>query len=176
MKRISSLYNILLAAILMCFALSLNAQQHKIDSLLHQGDVLRSQYRFDESIDTYYEALDIAEDTTSISADSLMRMTISDRILLSENGKSMSSFAGKPVVVAKHKFSVDDFFLYYPLPDRSWRQVPDQLDTMPATRFTKPFTHRRNLGRYSTPPRMRTALGTYTELNAKTLCGHIRLC
>ena len=137
MKRISSLYNILLAAILMCFALSLNAQQHKIDSLLHQGDVLRSQYRFDESIDTYYEALDIAEDTTSISADSLMRMTISDRILLSENGKSMSSFVGKPVVVAKHKFSADDFFLYYPLPDKSWRQVPDQLDTMPATRFSK---------------------------------------
>ena len=137
MKRISSLYNILLAAILMCFALSLNAQQHKIDSLLHQGDLLRSQYRFDESIDTYYEALDIAEDTTSISADSLMRMTISDRILLSENGKSMSSFVGKPVVVAKHKFSADDFFLYYPLPDKGWRQVPDQLDTMPATRFSK---------------------------------------
>ena len=137
MKRISSLYNILFAAILMCFALSLDAQQHKIDSLLRQGDQLRIQYRFDESIDTYYEALDIAEDTTSMSTDSLMRMTISDRILLSENGKSMSSFAGKPVVVAKHKFSVDDFYLYYPLPDRSWRQVPDQLDTMPATRFSK---------------------------------------
>ena len=121
----------------MCFALSLNAQQQKIDSLLQKGDLLRIQYRFDESIDTYYEALDIAEDTTSISTDSLMRMTISDRILLSENGKSMSSFVGKPVVVAKHKFSADDFFLYYPLPDKSWRQVPDQLDTMPATRFSK---------------------------------------
>ncbi len=121
----------------MCFAVSLNAQQQKIDSLLRQGDLLRSQYRFDESIDTYYEALDIAEDTTFLSQDSLLRMTVSDRILLSENGKNMSSFAGKPVVVAKHKFSVDDFFLYYPLPDKSWRQVPDQLDTMPATRFSK---------------------------------------
>ena len=137
MKRISSLHHIILTAALICFAVNLNAQQQKIDSLLHKGDLLRSQYRFDESIDTYYEALDIAEDTTFMQTDSLLRMKISDRILLSENGKNMSSFAGSPVVVAKHRFPIEDFFLYYPLPDRSWRSNPNQLDTMPSTRFSK---------------------------------------
>ena len=98
MKRISSLYNILLAAILMCFALSLNAQQHKIDSLLHQGDVLRSQYRFDESLDTYYEALDMAEDSVYMLTDSLLRHKVNDRILLSENGKSGSESCVTPFI------------------------------------------------------------------------------
>ena len=96
----------------------------------------------DKSIDTYYEALDVAEDTTFMQKDSLLQMLISDRILLSENGKNMAAFAGNPVVVAKHKFSTEDFFLYYPLPDRSWRKNPNQLDTMPGTRFSEPCLQR----------------------------------
>ena len=135
--RIPSLHNILLTALLLCFAVNLGAQQQKVDSLLRQGDLLRSQYHFDKSIDTYYEALDVAEDTTFMQPDSLLKMMISDRILLSENGKNMAAFAGNPVVVAKHTFSTEDFFLYYPLPDRSWRQNPNQLDTMPGTRFAQ---------------------------------------
>ncbi len=120
----------------MLLAVNLNAQQQqKIDSLLLQGDLLRASYRFDQSIDTYYEAMDIAEDSTFMLTDSLQRMKISDRILLSENGKNMAAFAGKPVVVAKHRFPVKDFFLYYPLPDRSWRKTPNQLDTLPGSRF-----------------------------------------
>ena len=135
--RIPSLHNILLTAALLCFAVNLGAQQQKVDSLIRQGDLLRSQYHFDKSIDTYYEALDVAEDTTFMQKDSLLQMLISDRILLSENGKNMAAFAGNPVVVAKHKFSTEDFFLYYPLPDRSWRKNPNQLDTMPGTRFSE---------------------------------------
>jgi hypothetical protein len=42
----------------------------------------------------------------------------------------MMSFADSPSVVAKHKFSLDEFFLYYPLQDRSWRPVPNQLDSI----------------------------------------------
>ena len=136
MKRIGSFHNILLTAVLMCLAVSLDAQQQqKIDSLILQGDLLRSGYRFDQSIDTYYEAMDIAEDSTFMLTDSLQRMKISDRILLSENGKNMAAFAGKPVVVAKHRFPVKDFYLYYPLPDKSWRKTPNQLDTLPGSRF-----------------------------------------
>lgn len=117
--------------------MNLHAQQQKIDSLLRQGDFLRGQYRFDESLDTYYEALDIAEDSLFMQIDSLAGMKVNDRILLSENGKSMSGFVGKPVVVAKHKFSLDDFFLYYPLPDKSWRQTPNQLDSIAGSAFSK---------------------------------------
>ena len=57
---------------------------------------------------------------------------ISDLILLSENGKSMTGFVYKPNVVARHMFSKDDFFLYYPLKDRSWRSTPNQLDSVPG--------------------------------------------
>ena len=35
-----------------------------------------------------------------------------------------------PVVEAKHRFSLKDFYLYYPLPDKSWRRTPNQLDTL----------------------------------------------
>ena len=52
---------------------------------------------------------------------------------MAENGKSMAGYADKPVVIAKHKFHIDDFFLYYPLPDKSWRPTPNQLDTVPVT-------------------------------------------
>lgn len=137
MKRISSFHNKLITAILLCMSATVYGQQQKIDSLVREGDRLRNLYRFDESIDTYYEALDIAEDSTFMQTDSTQKMMVSDRILLSENGKSMSAFADKPVVIAKHKFSIEDFFLYYPLPDKSWRQTPNQLDTMPDTKYSK---------------------------------------
>ena len=68
--------------------------------------------------------------------DSLRVLLLKDKMLLSENGRSMSGFAYSPYVVAKHKFSLDDFFLYYPLQDRSWREVPNQLDSS-VTGFSK---------------------------------------
>lgn len=43
---------------------------------------------------------------------------------------SMTGFVYRPTVVAKHLFSLEDFFLYYPLKDRSWRGTPNQLDTV----------------------------------------------
>jgi hypothetical protein len=61
--------------------------------------------------------------------DSLQLLTLKDKMLLSENGRNMSGFTYSPFVVAKHKFSLDDFYLYYPLEDRSWREAPNQLDS-----------------------------------------------
>ena len=62
--------------------------------------------------------------------DSILKAGIEDKMLLSENGRNMTSFAYSPTVVAKHKFSLKDFFLYYPLQDKSWRSVPNQLDSL----------------------------------------------
>ena len=117
-------------AIFIFFASILNAQEHKADSLLRVGDSLRAGYRFEESIEAYNQALEVASDSVFMLTDSLMHMTIRDRMLLSENGKIMAAYADNPVVVARHKFSIDDFFLYYPLPDKSWRKTPNQLDTL----------------------------------------------
>ena len=117
-------------AMLILFAGLMNAQEQKVDSLLRVGDSLRIAYRFDESIEAYSLALEAASDSVFMMTDSLMHITVRDRLLLSENGKSMAAYVDNPVVIARHKFSLDDFFLYYPLPDKSWRKTPNQLDTL----------------------------------------------
>lgn len=113
-------------------ALQMHAQVSPVDSLVSRGDSLRRVYRFDQSLEAYNKALDMVSDTSSVWNDSTAMAAISDLILLSENGKSMTGFVYKPNVVARHMFSKDDFFLYYPLKDRSWRSTPNQLDSMPG--------------------------------------------
>ena len=98
------------------------AQTSAADSLVFLGDSLRMVYRFEESKEAYGQA-------ESMSGDSLFLMQVRDKFLLSENGLNMSKFAYSPTVVAKHRFSLEDFFLYYPLPDYSWHPVPNQLDS-----------------------------------------------
>lgn len=44
---------------------------------------------------------------------------------LSENGLSMSAFCSEPEVVAKYRFSLEDFCLYYPLAAGSWHPMPE---------------------------------------------------
>lgn len=106
------------------------AQRGVADSLVVRGDSLRMAYRFEESLVAYDAALTALQDTTATAEDSLFSLDVSDRILLSENGKSMSDYVYVPKVVARHTFSLDDFFLYYPLRDSSWRPLPNQLDTL----------------------------------------------
>ena len=111
------------------FSWKLSAQKHEADSLVRAGDELHSIYDFEKAVAAYEQALDILEDTLSVDYDSLKVLSVRDKLVLSENGRSMSSFVYSPEVVARHKFSLDDFFLYYPMPDRSWRAIPDQLDS-----------------------------------------------
>ena len=123
--------------ILLLFAGILDAQNNKVNSLLREGDLLRSRYRFEESLEPYTRALEISKDSVFMLTDSLVHQTVSDRILMSENGRNMASYAYDPVVVARHRFSLEDFFLYYPLPDKSWRKTPNQLDTLKDSRFAQ---------------------------------------
>ena len=111
-------------------AINLCAQVSRVDSLISVGDSLREIYRFEESLEAYNQAKDCLNDTLFFQSDSIYNIKVSDRILLSENGRSMTRFVYSPTVVAKHKFSLEDFFLYYPLQDMSWRQSPNQLDSL----------------------------------------------
>ena len=95
------------------------------DSLVLSGDALRKAYRFEESLDVYEQALDSALAVGNEALADLVR----DRTVLSENGRNMSRFVQKPTVIAKRLFSLDEFFLYYPLEDRSWRALPNPLDS-----------------------------------------------
>lgn len=113
----------LFLTIFMSLTVGLSAQN--VDSLLVAGDSLRMIYRFEESLESYNSALEKA------IADSLDWVgLIEEKIRYSENGRNMMAFTDTPVVEAKHKFSIEDFFLYYPLPDKSWRQTPNQLDAL----------------------------------------------
>ena len=96
------------------------------DSLVLQGDLLHSRYDFEKALEAYSDALEFLE---AAEADSLKILSVKDKMLLSENGRNMMGFAYSPFVVARQKFSLDEFFLYYPLQDGSWRDLPNPLDS-----------------------------------------------
>lgn len=90
------------------------------DRLFRQADSLRLEYEFEKSVEFCERALEYS--------DTLKAQQIEDLMLLSENGLSMSDYVCCPTVVARHRFSLNDFFLYYPFKDKSWRQSPNALD------------------------------------------------
>lgn len=132
-KRIQfSIYSAFTLALHLCGG-SAYSQEKDVDVLISEGDGLRNRYRFEESLAVYRQA----KNQAVRKGDTLLVPFIDDRILMSENGKSMTSFVYSPSVVARHRFSIEDFFLYYPLKDRSWRAVPNQLDTAGNHRYLK---------------------------------------
>lgn len=129
-------------AVLCCFVMVVNTCHETfaqdVDSLVARGDSLRERYRFDESFKTYEEAIVAVMDTSlSYFGDTLIINRIRSGILQSENGRTMSRFVQKPEVLAKRRFSLEDFFLYYPLEDHSWRSLPNQLDSSSNNAFTR---------------------------------------
>ena len=109
----------------------LSAQTVKALDEMKRGDALRGQYRFEEAAEAYQSASAMLVDSLMTADDSILRMDISDRLLMAENGLNMMDFVYVPDVVARHKFPIDEFFLYYPLAEGSWRPVPSQLDSIP---------------------------------------------
>ena len=130
-KRGNTYIRLIFAALSLMVVSFADAQEHNHQSraLAERGDSLRAIYRFDESLLAYDAALSMMNDTLATAEDSLLKLEIQDKILMSENGRSMSRFVDMPNVVARRRFSVDDFFLYYPLRDSSWRALPNQLDS-----------------------------------------------
>lgn len=128
MRRITFIFNIFLC---LSGPVCLLAQTDKVVKEIEKADALRGKYLFEESLEVCRAAQDMFVDSLMTADDSLLKLELSDRMLMAENGKSMMGFASDPSVVARHKFSVNDFFLYYPLPDRSWRKVPNRLDSIP---------------------------------------------
>lgn len=99
----------------------------QVDSLVNVGETCHRLYRFDDALEAFEQALELAQDTTA-GVDSSLLASVSEKILLSENGYNMSGFVRKPKVLGRRMFSIDDFMLSYPLEDRSWRVLPNQLD------------------------------------------------
>ncbi len=89
---------------------------------LQRAAKLHGNYQFAEALQIYSRLVEEV-------SDSLQLLEVEDAAILTQNSINMMDFCSSPVVVAKQKFPVRDFFLFYPLPDASWRPVPNQLDT-----------------------------------------------
>lgn len=129
MRRIKPIITIIYMLSLLLVTFSVSGQTSKAVDEIRRGDDLRMKYRFEEALDSYESASEAFVDSLMTLDDSLLKIDVSDRILMAENGLSMMDYVYVPEVIARHKFSVEDFFLYYPLTDGSWRPVPCQLDS-----------------------------------------------
>ena len=107
------------------------AQTSRAKEEMRRADWLRELYRFEEAAEVYRSASRLMPADSLLSpGDSLLKQDLSDRILMAENGLSMMDFVYIPTVIARHRFPIDDFFLYYPLPEGTWRKTPHQLDSV----------------------------------------------
>ena len=111
-------------------AVGVMAQTTGVIEEMRRADMLREQYRFEEAVEAYLSASAMMPADSLLDAkDSIIKMDLSNRILMAENGLSMMDFVYVPTVVARHRFPIDEFFLYYPLPEGTWRKTPSQLDS-----------------------------------------------
>ena len=90
--------------------------------LMIKADSCRMAYNFAEAVQYCESAVEALDSTASARAE--------EQLLMARNGLNMMSFCSQPTVVAKQTFPLKDFFLFYPLKDRSWRKTPNQLDSL----------------------------------------------
>ncbi len=137
MNRYTIIATGIIAAIVLWCCPNVKAQNSPADSLSRLGDECRMNYEFSQAAALYRQALKSAEDSLKTDEDSVKINAIKDRILMAENGANMLNFAYKPNVIAKKRFSIDDFFLYYPMENNSWLPVPNILDSLTTHPFAK---------------------------------------
>ncbi len=128
MRQVGYIY---LFAMMLLQSFCLQAQTSKALVEMRRGDSLREKYRFEEAAEAYLSASEMFVDSLMTADDSLLKLDISDRLLMAENGLNMMDFVYVPNIIARHRFPISDFFLYYPLPEHSWRSAPSQLDSLP---------------------------------------------
>ena len=114
--RINRLFFLAAAAAFLCAGAGLRAVAQPL------SDSLRRAYDFKGAVEWCERMMEIA-DSTRLGA-------LEAELILSQNGLSMTQYCSQPEVVARSRFSLDDFFLFYPLENRSWRSVPNPLDSL----------------------------------------------
>lgn len=109
--------------------LSVPSTQFSMEKLIHVTDSLTKNYKFSEAAELF--------ETAKAGADSLSAILIDEAMIQAQNGDNMTGFCSNPVAVARERFSLNDFFLFYPLKDHSWRNVPNQLDSLGDDPFAR---------------------------------------
>lgn len=135
MKRFFCFFlNISLQLAMLFVAGTSYARADVADSLMLAGDSLCRSYRFELAKEAYEAA--VSRLRQEELGDSSVLFALADRILQSENARNMSRYVQKPKVLAKQRFSLSDFFLYYPLENYSWRKLPNPLDSLGHDMFS----------------------------------------
>ena len=116
-KKLSLSISALLAAVLTCVGTYAQTTQKR---LLALSDSARMAYDFPAALEFCQKA---------IRLDSTARSRYEEPLILAQNGLSMMGYCSQPAVIARKVVSLKDFFLYYPLPEGSWRPTPNQLDS-----------------------------------------------
>lgn len=93
------------------------------EALAGEAELAHGNYDFATAVALFSRALESC-------SDSLSHIEIEKKLTCSRNARMMSAYCTHPKVVARKNFSIKDFFLYYPLPDRSWQPSPNKLDTL----------------------------------------------
>lgn len=111
MKRLSGPILLLFLSLL-----SFQAGAQQLDSLVRDAQRYRASYSYEKAIRCYELAQELA-------ADSLSRVQLGEEKQRCDSVLAQTQQVPVLKVVARARFSVRDFFLYYPLPDKSFRQV-----------------------------------------------------
>ena len=88
------------------------------------ADSLREEYSF-------RSASRVCDNILKTSSDSLIKVYAAELNEYCLNGIDYTESVGLPSVIARQRFSKQDFFLYYPLADRSWKLYGDEWVYMP---------------------------------------------
>ena len=87
-----------------------------IDELVQKGNDYSERYYFAKAYESFKQAEELCSDTEYKAAITVLRKQC-------EYAKGHTQKIPDLKVVGRALLSVDDFFLYYPLPDKSWRPV-----------------------------------------------------
>ena len=90
---------------------------------LSEGDSLHRSYRFEQALQAY--------ETGAGMADAALEATFRDRRRAVLSALALADVCTSPRVVARQRFSREDFYLFYPLRSQSWRTCPNILDSSP---------------------------------------------
>ena len=95
-----------------------------LGELLAEADAKRKDYDFSAALAAYQAALGKADGEQALAR-------AGKGIMMARNGMTLSESCRIPAVVAKQKFSLKDFYLFYPLEGGSWKTAPNALDPAP---------------------------------------------
>ena len=100
----------------------ISPMDHKQDPVerLAAARRFRLAYRFEDAMKAAWQAVEWSEGELRGQAES--------EYYMAQNGLNMTDNCAMPVVIAKKRFSIKDFYLYYPLTDRSFRSSPNAFD------------------------------------------------